>query len=162
MPRTIAVLALALAACSWSAGCATLKHGGRQSIQFISAPESASVFIDGVEVGQTPLSYAVGTSTDHKVRIELIGFKPFETQLQRRLSGWVWGNLVFFGLSPAGAVVDLITGAIYRLTPEQLAASLERSGVSLGPIPRDGRLYIMAILEADPAWERIGQMQRAR
>ena len=165
MSRTSVALALVLAVCGWCTGCATLKHGGRQSIQFISAPESASVFIDGVEVGQTPLSYGVERRANHEVRIELIGFKPFETRLERRFSGWAWGNLVFIGLSPVAAVVDVATGAIYRLTPEQLVASLERSGVSLDPgwgpglQPDDGRLYIMAVLEADPAWERIDRLE---
>jgi hypothetical protein len=140
-----------------ASGCATLKHGSRQPIQFLSAPESATVLIDGAKVGQTPLSFAVQRRSSHDVRIELAGFKPFEARLEKKLSGWLWGNLIFFGLFPAGVVVDAMTGAIYNLTPEQLVASLERSGISLDP--QSGQLYILAVLEADPAWQRLGALE---
>jgi hypothetical protein len=56
------------------------------------------------------------------VKIELPGYMPYETNLIRKVDGWIAGNIVFGGL--IGLAVDAITGGMYKLTPEQIQSEL--------------------------------------
>src|SRR5438128_746828 len=79
--------------------CATIMHGTRQSVGISSNPTNASVWVDKVYMGSTPIIVEMTRKDNHFVRIELEGFQPYEAIFNRRLSGWVLGNLVFGGLS---------------------------------------------------------------
>jgi hypothetical protein len=57
------------------------------------------------------------------------GYKPVEISLQRRVDGWVFGNILMGGL--IGIIVDFSTGAAYRLTPEEVNVVLGELGASL-------------------------------
>ena len=54
------------------------------------------------------------------------GYTPYEMQLEKKLSGWVWGNIAFGGV--VGVIVDGTTGAMYRLTPNNVDASMNTYG----------------------------------
>jgi hypothetical protein len=79
---------------------------------------------------------------NHIVRIELAGYKPYETTLTRKVSGWVWGNIVFGGL--VGLAVDAIDGALYNLTPEQVSAALLAGTAHI--VPTRNGMYIAVVL----------------
>jgi hypothetical protein len=133
--------------------CASIVHGSKQSIGFTSTPTNARVTVDNELVGNTPVVAKLTRKDKHVVRIELEGYSPFETTLDRRTSGWVWGNIVFGGL--IGLAVDASTGAMYKLTPEQIDGTL-------GPVTsmtREG-LGVVVVLRPDPGWEKIGELTR--
>jgi hypothetical protein len=77
--------------------------------------------------------------------------------LTRSVSGWVWGNIVFGGI--IGLAVDAITGGLYKLSPEQVSAQLQRAG---GDAAADGgdALVLTVILRPGPGMERVGTLQR--
>jgi hypothetical protein len=133
--------------------CATIMHGSKQDVAFASTPSDARVTVDNQLVGNTPVVAKLTRKDKHVVRIELDGYAPFETTLSRRTSGWVWGNIVFGGL--IGLAVDAGTGAMYKLTPEQITGTLGPITSSVG----DG-LCVVLVRRSDPAWEKIGELTR--
>ncbi len=102
----------------------------------------------------TPAVLQLKRKENHVVAIELEGYQPYSATFTRSVSGWVVGNLVFGGL--IGLVVDAATGGLYKLSPEQIAATLGQTG-AVDKI--DDVLYIGVVLRPDPAWERIGALE---
>jgi len=94
----------------------------------------------------------------HMVKIELDGFQPYETNLTRSTSGWVWGNIVFGGL--IGLVIDASAGGMYKLSPEQISSELRASQADV--ISTDSGLFIAVVLKADPSWEKIGSLELSK
>lgn len=136
------------------AGCATIMHGTQQDVGFGSVPTSAKVTIDNERSATTPAVIRISRKDNHVVRIELDGYLPYEATLTRGVSGWVWGNLVIGGL--VGLAVDAISGGLYKLSPEQLTATLGKQAGSLNA----GVLDVYVVLKPDPTWEKVGQLAR--
>ena len=146
---------IALALLIGSAGCASIMHGTTQDIGISSMPTNARVIVDNQPRGNTPLVAKLSRGDNHIVRIELDGYAPFEATLTKKVSGWVWGNIVFGGL--IGLAVDAMTGGLYNLTPEQLTGQLARQGAS-DSLQADG-IYVILVPRADPSWTRIGTLE---
>jgi uncharacterized protein YceK len=145
-------IALTLVAASLS-GCATIMHGGNQPVGFSSTPSGAQVYVDNQVVGVTPVTATLSRKDQHVVRVEMQGYAPYEMRLNRGMSGWVWGNLLIGGIP--GLAIDAISGAIYKLTPTEVNASLTRPTALLN----GDALMIAVVLSPDPSWEKIGQME---
>lgn len=136
-------------------GCATIMHGTKQQLGISSNPTSADVTIDGQIFGKTPLTAELSRKDNHLVKIELEGYLPYETNLTRKTSGWVWGNILFGGL--IGLAVDAISGGMYKLTPEQIQAELKNANIA--SVKNDDYLFITVVLSPDPTWEKIGNLE---
>lgn len=149
--RAVAGLAVALAL----AGCATIMQGSEQGVAFSSNPSGAFVTVNGRALGTTPLLTDLKRRDTHMVRITMDGYQPYEMAMTRSLSGWVFGNIVFGGIP--GLIVDLATGSLYKLSPEQVAANLNQ----VTAYDLNGQMYIGVTLGAvDPAWEKVAEMER--
>jgi PEGA domain-containing protein len=145
-------VAIAVVLCS----CASIIHGTHQDVGISSNPTGAQVSVDGQVKGTTPVVANLTRKDNHIVRIELAGYKPYETTLTRKVSGWVWGNIVFGGL--IGLAVDAINGALYNLTPEQVSAALLAGTARMVP-SRDG-VYLAVVLAPQTGWQKVGQLER--
>ena len=99
-------------------GCATIMHGTSQQVGLSSSPSGARVSINTKPIGVTPIFANLSRGDNHIIKIDLEGYLPFEMTVTRKVSGWVWGNIVFGGL--IGLVVDAATGGLYNLSPEQI------------------------------------------
>ena len=135
-------------------GCATIMHGTQQDVGFGSVPTNARITVDNQRSATTPTVMNLSRKDNHIVRIELDGYLPYEATLTRGVSGWVWGNLVFGGL--VGLAVDGISGGLYKLTPEQMTATLSKQTSSL----EAGTLQVFVVLRPDPEWQQIGRLTR--
>jgi len=135
-------------------GCATVMHGTQQDVGFGSVPTSAKITVDNQRSATTPTVMKLSRKDNHVVRIELDGYLPYEATLTRGVSGWVWGNLVIGGL--VGLAVDAISGGLYKLTPEQMTATLSKQSSAADA----GMLQVFVVLQPDPDWQRIGQLTR--
>ena len=135
-------------------GCSTIMNGTTQEIGFSSNPTGAKVCIDNQVCGKTPYVFKVSRKDNHIVRLEMEGYQPYETTLTRRVSGWVWGNIVFGGL--IGLAVDAISGGIYKLTPEQIEGTLQQAQVS--SLSDTNFLKIILVREPDPNWVKVAQL----
>ena len=135
--------------------CGTIMQGTTQQIGINSNPSKASVTINGQNKGATPMIVDLKRKDSHMIRIELDGYEPYETTLTRKVSGWVWGNIVFGGL--IGLVVDASAGGMYNLTPEQINAELRGGQLSYNE-NNDG-FFIAVVLEPNSEWEKIGSLK---
>ena len=83
-----------------SSNC-SLSRGTTQLVAVRSTPPGAEVSLNGEPVGQTPLFVEVRRRDAEPVlRFEEAGFESVERELERRRSGWFWGDVavaVFFG-----------------------------------------------------------------
>lgn len=138
------------------AGCASIMHGTSQGVGLSSSPTAAKVTVDNKPLGITPVVASLSRKNTHIVRFDMDGFLPYEATVTRKVSGWVWGNIVFGGL--IGLAVDAISGGLYELSPDQVSATLGKA-TSLAPA-KQGELNIFVVLAPDPSWRKIGQMSR--
>jgi len=135
--------------------CATIIHGSKQSINISSTPAMANIWIDGMQYGQTPAVVKLARQDTHIVQIELEGYHTYQMHLTKEVSGWVFGNIAFGGIF--GLAIDAITGSIYRLTPEQIHANMCQHNMSATTKGNDS--YVAVVLEVDPSWQKIGQLE---
>lgn len=136
-------------------GCASIMHGTTQDVGISSQPTGALISINNKPYGSTPLIADLKRKDNHILKIEMEGYQPFETTLTRTVSGWVLGNILFGGL--IGLAVDAITGGLYNLTPDQVAAALNKA--EAGNLYKQDAIYIAVVMKADPNWKRIGILE---
>lgn len=141
----------------WLASCATIIHGTRQEIGFSSSPTGAIVFIDKKELAKTPFIASLTRKDKHLVRIEMPGYEPFEMLITKKVSGWVWGNIVFGGL--IGLIVDAVSGGIYELNPGQVQAALSKK--QFGFLHKQDFICVAVALKPEPGWRKIGNLTPA-
>jgi hypothetical protein len=153
MKKTIILSAIALTFLATS--CATIVSGSKQTVKFTSNPTTATIFIDNVEVGKTPFETKLVRKQSHTVQIKLEGYQSYETTLTRKFNAWYIGNILFGGI--IGVIVDPITGAMYKLTPEEVNAELGK-GTAFKSSNKE--IYIGVALKIDPNWKKIGQLEK--
>lgn len=139
-------------------GCATIINGSSQDVALSSNPSNAKVTINNEVKGNTPLTASLSRKDEHTVKIELDGFHPYETKIMKETSGWVWGNILIGGL--IGLVVDLASGGIYNLTPEQVNAEMRQMGNQTSYLDESGKIFFTVVLTPKPEWNKIGQLQK--
>lgn len=135
--------------------CATIINGTSQQVNITSTPIEAKVIIDGEELGKTPFIADLKRKDNHIVKIELDGYKTEVITLNGKTSGWFFGNCLFGGV--IGMAVDAITGGMYKLQPEEIKRTMN---VDKQQTLNDGTLYIQFVMNADPKWEKIGQLTK--
>ncbi|MCK9280511.1 MAG: PEGA domain-containing protein [Melioribacteraceae bacterium] len=113
----ITIFALAFNACS------TFMNSTTQEINIKTEPANAKITIDGKKFGTTPQVVNIERGSNHVVKLEADGFDAYEMQVTRKISFWFWGN-VLNGIIP-GMLIDMVTGAMYNLLPEDVEVSLQ-------------------------------------
>ncbi len=136
-------------------GCATIMHGINQDIGISSSPSGAIVTIDNRVHGETPIIASLARKRNHFIKIELPGYKPFQTTITKSTSGWVFGNIIIGGLIGLG--IDAVSGGLYELGPEQVFAQLREDKSSF---LNEDILLIKVAKVVNPEWTKIGQMEK--
>jgi hypothetical protein len=121
MARTALVVILLFAA-SLFGGCGTIVHGSSQCVNFNTNPQGATLRFDDGMMYTTPSQVKLERKKDYVVTISKEGYQTQTVPLNSVLSGWLAGNLLFGGIIGGG--VDLISGAAWTLTPEQVVMTL--------------------------------------
>ena len=152
-------LLLAAAAALTILSCAAIIHGSKQSVSFQSSPSEASVEVFdamGMSYGfcETPCKIELKRKNEYKVKITKPGYAPVELVIERKTSGWVWGNILFGGI--IGLIVDFTGGSAYRLAPSELHATLAETSGGFLPGTDDGD--VLVILD----FERLSDTEKAR
>jgi len=137
-----------------SAGCGTLMNGTQHYLAITSIPPGARVTVDNREFFDTPITAVLDKGAKHTVQIELDGYLPFEMEISRKLNWLVVGELFLF--APM-IVVDMITGGIFTLSPEQVRARLQVRALlkeeDIGLIEQGERLYISGLRKEADNWQ---------
>ena len=136
--------------------CATIISGSRQNVEITSEPSSAKVYINEIEIGNTPVQKKLKRNQEYQLVLKLDGYETYETKLEKKFNAWYIGNVVFGGL--IGLIVDPITGAIHKLKPEEIDGNL-KSGTTYKT--EGGILFIKISLDIDPNSEKVGQLNKS-
>jgi len=131
-------------------------NGTQQTVGISSDPGCAHVKVDNQYVGKTPIRVKMSRNRDHIVRIELDGYEPYEIMCNREMSGWVFGNLVLGG--PMGLAIDVISGGVYRLTPEQVRVDLNENHMIC--CKKHKQSTIAVVMKPKASWQKVDQLQR--
>ncbi|MBI4676681.1 MAG: caspase family protein [Elusimicrobia bacterium] len=100
-------------------GCATIIHGTRQNVQISSDPSGATVLLDSTPQGTTPLVLGLKRNRNHTIVINPESWNSYvDVSLKRKFSRWSLGNIIFLSLSPAGLLVDWLSGGLYNLSSD--------------------------------------------
>ena len=117
-------------------GCATIVRGKLQPLPVNSHPAGATVYVNGVNWGQTPMTLDLRRSREYEIIIALEGYEDvvFDVHKEFKMGAAVIGNLFSFGV--LGLVVDVANGSAYQLTPEMLDTTLRRNDIALNVDPQ--------------------------
>lgn len=152
--KTILKTALLLFVLSLTS-CATIISGSRQDVQISSEPTAAKVFINAIEVGPTPVQQNLERKQEYNLTLKLDGYKTYETKLVKKFNAWYIGNIALGGL--IGVIVDPITGAMYKLKPEEINGN-PKEGTMYET--KNGTLFIKISMQIDPNAQKIGQLTK--
>jgi len=125
MPHRRPIVVAAIALSALCAGCATLVDAGPDMVPVHSSPEGARVSLDGVPVGVTPCTVAMDRKGEGLFAFELEGHKTTLLDREKVLHGWIFGNIVFGWLAPAGVVADLATSSQGKYSTDPIDVTLE-------------------------------------
>jgi hypothetical protein len=120
-------------------GCATIINGQEQEVSITSDPPGATVMIlpEKVEVA-TPADVELPRGKVHTIKFELDGYEPRYGFLDRAASSATLWNILLGGL--IGLAIDYSSDAVYKLTPDPLHMTLEKSPQEPGGTPLGGPL----------------------
>lgn len=177
---TYPLLILILVSALFAPDCATLIHKRTQGIPITSSPAGATVIVNGVQQGVTPLMITMDRAWKGQViRIESSGYNPVEIRPKRKLSGGIILGNFLFGLIPGslvamgvgleegdaagfsawaltaaafGGLLTLIDGAkAYSLHPKDLTVTLTKADGT----PRVDTILIDVDDFRDISWIRV-------
>ncbi|UYW01925.1 PEGA domain-containing protein [Flavobacterium agricola] len=109
------LLAVFLAAPILFTSCATIVSGSKKKVTISSTPSEASVYINDVEVGKTPLETKLKRKQSYNVLIKLDNYEDYSVKINKKFNAWYLGNIMLGGA--VGFIIDPITGAMFKLDP---------------------------------------------
>ncbi len=133
------LLALLLASCFLSVGCATTVRGTRTSIPVTSSPSGARVYRDnGAFVGQTPCQVTLRNNGEHRVAVvNEAGDKVFVATAKPGVHGWsVVGTVFMVGTGFPGLVgvpIDAVSGGNAKLSINSVFADFDNMEPNMRP-----------------------------
>jgi hypothetical protein len=103
--------------------CATIFKGTTEEVNFNSDPQAADVYVNGQNLGKTPVALELKVNKTYTIEFRKEGYKSKSYTINNEVGvGWVILD-VLAGL--VGVIVDGITGAWYSLDQENVNAVLE-------------------------------------
>lgn len=129
------MIMISLVVAQW--GCATITSGGKQNIALNSTPSGATV--SSTKAGMTtemtyttPTTIAFERKGNYILTFQKEGYDSQKIELMKSMRGWMlFWDIFWF---PAGVIVDAITGAWYRLEPDQVNVTLTKQSAEVpGP-----------------------------
>ena len=112
------------------AGCATLFGGGsHQKLSFDSAPEGATVFMNGQQLGVTPLTVDVSREKGVAFSFKKEGFNTVAVVADTHLNPWFWGDVAAGSL--LSTTIDTATDSSVKYSEDRYFVTL--TAVGTGP-----------------------------
>lgn len=102
--------------CSLLSSCAIIFKGSVRPVHITSFPSGATVAVNGVVAGKTPLTYQIVRSKQKPViTLEKSGYQPISTTVKRSLRPIVYLDFLYGMVY--GGIVDIMSGYAYHYTP---------------------------------------------
>ena len=111
-------------------GCGTVIHGGRQKIIIRSEPSDALVQSGNIST-RTPGTLELSRRADYTLIVKKEGYEPYEVEINRRCSPWLWGNILLLPFAAPGVIIDYYTGGYYELEPSPVYMQLNPAKTSM-------------------------------
>jgi hypothetical protein len=111
-------------------GCGTMMNGLGQDVTITSNPGNGTAYVDGKEVGMTPVSVRMSRKHAHVVRVEQPGYYPAEASVTQSNSDWILANGANLYI---GHIVDSISGGMYDLNPTEVQVYFRPLPYALAP-----------------------------
>jgi len=156
--RVILTFFVLMLSCAIIAGCGTIVNSSTQDLGISSNPSGAIVTVNDTNQGTTPVTTELSRKDTHTIKLDLDGYQPYEMIINRSVSGWVWGNILFGGL--IGLAIDAGTGGMYKLSPDEISAQMSESASADAQVSEDG-VYVIVVLEPCETWDYIGSLDQA-
>jgi PEGA domain len=118
----LSILVLAMV----SSGCATILDGSSQPVNFNSSPNGVRIYVNGMEVGTTPLNMLMKRSKTTMILAKKNGYEDQSLVLQTKVNAYFWGNILAGGF--LGSKTDEVFGAMIEYSPTMYY-------ITLNPIP---------------------------
>lgn len=122
--RTGFLVLLMIAMISLTGCIGVIANGSSQDITINSVPAGAIVRIDDGIAGNTPMVADLGRAESHTVQVELDGYEPYTAVLSRSADGGIIIADIFL-TGGLGLIIDLATGGLYKLSPDEIMATFE-------------------------------------
>ncbi len=117
-------------------GCASIVSKSNWPVSIDSRPSGATVSIvnrKGIEVynGKTPAALKLKSGSkffsreSYTLTFTLDGYKTEKVNLECKVNGWYWGNLLIGGVIGM-LIIDPATGAMYKLDSETVDVGLRK------------------------------------
>jgi len=113
-----------------ASGCATVMAGGPDHVQVASNPPGATVTLNGMPVGRTPMMVTLDRHLNGLIGIEAPGYAPVVVGRNKDINGWLWVNICVTGA--LGMLVDWATGDYNKFDETPIFVNLVPGG---GPPP---------------------------
>ncbi|MAS09999.1 PEGA domain-containing protein [Salinisphaera sp.] len=127
-------------------GCATIVSDTTQTVSFESEPSGATVKVDGLTIGVTPVSARLDKRDNQLVTFELTGYKTAKKELATKTDPWFFGNLITGGLF--GSTTDFASGAVYEYSPDQYFVTLTpKNSVGLSNSRQQIKRYVVVVYD---------------
>lgn len=104
--------------------CASITNGSYAKIDVYSEPKKAIIFVNGVEIGETPAELQLKRGADYVIEIKSEGYAPHSIIVKKQISSWFFGNLISFGF--LGLIIDLSNGNAYDLNRRVINVKLNK------------------------------------
>ena len=109
---------------AFGTGCGLIFTGTKTEVPIDSEPQKASVFVDGVHVGETPIRVTLDRSETTTIVLKREGYPDRTVQVQRRLIGAFVFLDILLAIVPVA--VDAATGGWYRVSPDSIHVLFEQ------------------------------------
>lgn len=107
-----------------SSGCATILAPGPDTVYVTSTPPGATVTVDGLHLGQTPLTATVNRKA-LTIQFSKSGYQTVTAAVPKDFNTWVIGNIVIGGV--IGIIIDVVAGNIQKVSGT-ISANLPAAG----------------------------------
>ena len=123
MTKTVSVVVI-ISLISLLSSCATIIKGNSENVNFNSDPQRAELWVNGHNMGQTPIELKLESKKTYTVEFRKEGFATVTKTITNHVgAGWVILDVIF-GLVPV--IVDAATGAWYSFDQKNINAILEK------------------------------------
>jgi hypothetical protein len=115
--------AIALSLAFSTTGCATIFTGTRQNVTINSMEPESEVYVNNAFKGKTPAKFKVNKKgKDEIITVKKEGYVSQDLKVQKGFNAVAILNL----LNPIAWGIDLLTGAVNRVAPNEYTIKLEK------------------------------------
>ena len=116
-----------------------------------------TVSIDGKSYSKPPIILDLGREKGYLLKINLKGYRQFSTKAKYKEPYWMFANIKFD--DQITIALDITTGYLYKLIPENMSDLLEKENIS--PSIEKDRIYFVTVREVDESawWRNIARLK---